>query len=79
MTAMEHIDTLVIGAGQGGIAMSEHLSNNNIAHLVLEKSRIAEHWRTGRWDSLVANGPAWHDRFHRANGDGFRFAQLGNE
>jgi putative flavoprotein involved in K+ transport len=31
--------------------------------LVLEKNRIAEAWRTGRWDSLVANGPAWHDRF----------------
>lgn len=24
---------------------------------------IAERWRTQRWDSLVANGPAWHDRF----------------
>ena len=32
-------------------------------HLVLERSRIAERWRTERWDSLVANGPAWHDRF----------------
>ena len=32
-------------------------------HLVLERARIAERWRTGRWDSLVANGPAWHDRF----------------
>ena len=61
--AVEKTDTVVVGAGQAGIAMSEHLSNNNIAHLVLEKSRIAEHWRTGRWDSLVANGPAWHDRF----------------
>jgi putative flavoprotein involved in K+ transport len=30
---------------------------------VLERDRIAERWRTGRWDSLVANGPAWHDRF----------------
>ncbi len=24
---------------------------------------MAEAWRSGRWDSLVANGPAWHDRF----------------
>jgi putative flavoprotein involved in K+ transport len=30
---------------------------------VLERHRIAERWRSGRWDSLVANGPAWHDRF----------------
>jgi len=59
----EKIDTLVIGAGQAGIAMSEHLSSYNIPHIVLERDRIAEKWRTGRWDSLVANGPAWHDRF----------------
>lgn len=56
-------DTLIVGAGQAGVAMSEHLSKLGIAHLVLERNRIAERWRTGRWDSLVANGPAWHDRF----------------
>ncbi|MBS0967316.1 FAD-dependent oxidoreductase [Chimaeribacter arupi] len=59
----KEIDTLVVGAGQAGVAMSEHLSRLGIPHLVLEKSRIAEAWRSGRWDSLVANGPAWHDRF----------------
>ncbi|WP_028202525.1 flavin-containing monooxygenase [Paraburkholderia nodosa] len=57
------IDTLVIGAGQAGVAMSEHLSKSGVPHLVLERDRVAERWRTGRWDSLVANGPAWHDRF----------------
>lgn len=57
------IDTLVIGAGQAGVAMSEHLGKLGVPHLVLERDRIAERWRTGRWDSLVANGPAWHDRF----------------
>ncbi len=57
------IDTLVVGAGQAGVAMSEHLSRLGIGHLVLEKHRVAEAWRSGRWDSLVANGPAWHDRF----------------
>lgn len=57
------IDTLVVGAGQAGVAMSEHLSRLGIPHLVLERARIAEAWRSGRWDSLVANGPAWHDRF----------------
>jgi putative flavoprotein involved in K+ transport len=63
LMATEKIDTLVIGGGQAGIAMSEHLSAHKIPHLVLERSRIAESWRTARWDSLVANGPAWHDRF----------------
>jgi len=57
------IDTLIVGAGQAGVAMSEHLTQQGVPHLVLEKNRVAEAWRTGRWDSLVANGPAWHDRF----------------
>ncbi len=57
------IDTLVVGAGQAGVAMSEHLGRLGIPHLVLERNRIAEAWRTSRWDSLVANGPVWHDRF----------------
>ncbi|WP_087688556.1 NAD(P)/FAD-dependent oxidoreductase [Pandoraea sp. PE-S2R-1] len=66
------IDTLVVGAGQAGVAMSEHLSKHGVPHLVLERSRIAERWRTGRWDSLVANGPAWHDRFPNLT-----FAEIG--
>ena len=60
---LERVDTVVIGGGQAGLAMSEHLSSKEVKHVVLEKSRIAERWRTARWDTLVANGPAWHDRF----------------
>jgi len=62
-TETEQTEVVVVGAGQAGIAMSEHLSAHGVPHLVLERDRIAERWRTGRWDSLVANGPAWHDRF----------------
>ena len=61
--AGEETEVLVVGAGQAGIAMSEHLSLLGVPHLVVERDRIAERWRTWRWDSLVANGPAWHDRF----------------
>lgn len=61
--AIERVHTLVVGGGQAGLAMSEHLSNCGVPHLVLERHRIAERWRSERWDSLVANGPAWHDRF----------------
>jgi putative flavoprotein involved in K+ transport len=61
--SVEKVDTLVIGCGQAGVAMSEHLGKQGVAHLVVERHRIAERWRTERWDSLVANGPAWHDRF----------------
>ena len=61
--SIEQVETLIVGGGQAGLAMSEHLSLAGSAHVVLERHRIAEQWRTGRWDSLVANGPAWHDRF----------------
>ncbi|WP_205879324.1 flavin-containing monooxygenase [Leucobacter triazinivorans] len=59
----EVTEVLVVGAGQAGVAMSEHLTARGIPHVVLERNRIAERWRSERWDSLVANGPAWHDRF----------------
>jgi putative flavoprotein involved in K+ transport len=68
----EAVEALVVGGGQAGLAMSEHLSAGGIEHLVLERERIAERWRTGRWDSLVANGPAWHDRF-----PGLEFSGIG--
>lgn len=59
----QEVDVLIVGAGQAGIAMSEHLGLLGVPHLVVERDRIAERWRSWRWDSLVANGPAWHDRF----------------
>jgi putative flavoprotein involved in K+ transport len=61
--ASEDVGTLIIGGGQAGLAMSEHLGKRGMPHLVVERHRIAERWRSERWDSLVANGPAWHDRF----------------
>ncbi|MES2433690.1 MAG: NAD(P)/FAD-dependent oxidoreductase [Pseudomonadota bacterium] len=60
---VEHVDTLIIGGGQAGLAMSAQLRERGVPHVVLERHRIAERWRSERWDSLVANGPAWHDRF----------------
>ena len=69
--SVETVETLVVGGGQAGLAMSEHLSACGVPHLVLERQRIAERWRSDRWDSLVANGPAWHDRF-----PGLEFADI---
>ena len=60
---VERVDTVVVGAGQAGVAMSEHLTACGVPHVVLERHSIAERWRSERWDSLVTNGPAWHDRF----------------
>lgn len=59
---MKHIDTLVIGAGQNGLAMSRELSAYGIDHLVLDRGGIANSWRTERWDSLKLLTPNWQSR-----------------
>jgi putative flavoprotein involved in K+ transport len=68
--SVEVVEVVVVGGGQAGIAASEHLGRRGIEHVVLERDRVAERWRSGRWDSLVANGPAWHDRFPGLGFDG---------
>lgn len=60
--SVEKIETLIIGGGQAGLAMSEQLTARGRPHLIVERHRIAERWRSERWDGLHANGPAWHDR-----------------
>ena len=61
--SVETIQTLIVGGGQAGLALSAHLGQRGLSPLVVERHRIADRWRSERWDSLVANGPAWHDRF----------------
>lgn len=61
--SVEKVETLIVGGGQAGLAMSNQLRQRGLPHLILERHRIAERWRTERWDALHANGPAWHDRF----------------
>lgn len=77
--SVERTEALVVGAGQAGVAMSEHLTRAGVPHLVLEQGRIAERWRSCRWDSLVANGPAWHDRFPNMEFPGDPEAFVGKE
>jgi len=55
----EQIDTLIIGGGQAGLTMSHMLSRRGRAHLVLERHRIAERWRSERWDGLHFQFPNW--------------------
>jgi putative flavoprotein involved in K+ transport len=55
-------DTIVIGAGQAGLAMSRSLTDRGVDHVVLERGRLAERWRTERWDSLRLLTPNWMSR-----------------
>jgi putative flavoprotein involved in K+ transport len=54
--------TVVIGAGQGGLAISRCLAERSIDHVVLERSEVANSWRTERWDSLRLLTPNWQAR-----------------
>src|SRR5258708_13669799 len=56
---MESVETVVIGAGQAGLAMSYHLKELRQEHLVLEGARVGENWRTQRWDSLMFQFANW--------------------
>ena len=51
----EVIDALVMGAGSAGLGVSYFLQQRGCAHHVLERGRIAETWRTQRWDSFRLN------------------------
>jgi putative flavoprotein involved in K+ transport len=52
------VGTVVIGAGQAGLATSYELTQRGVDHVVLERGRIGEAWR-GRWDSLCMILPNW--------------------
>jgi putative flavoprotein involved in K+ transport len=56
------IHTVVIGAGQAGLAASRCLSARGIEHVLLERGRVAERWRSERWDSLRLLTPNWMSR-----------------
>ena len=55
----EKVNVAVIGAGQAGLATSWHLKQAGVDHLVLEAGRVAETWRTRRWDSFCLVTPNW--------------------
>ena len=55
-------DTVIIGGGQAGLAMSRCLADRAIGHVVLERGRVAERWRSERWDSLRLLTPSWQSR-----------------
>jgi putative flavoprotein involved in K+ transport len=73
---MLRTDVVVIGAGQAGLAASRELSARGIAHVLLERGRVAERWRTATWDSLRLLTPNWMTRlpdwqYRGSDPDGF--------
>jgi putative flavoprotein involved in K+ transport len=56
---VEQLDVVVIGAGQAGLAMSWQLRERGMEHVVLERGRVGQRWRTERWDSLAFQFPNW--------------------
>src|SRR5687768_17839679 len=56
------IDTLIVGAGHAGLAVSRLLTAAGHDHVVLDRGRVAERWRSERWDSLHLLTPNWMTR-----------------
>jgi putative flavoprotein involved in K+ transport len=54
---MPTVETLVVGAGQAGLALSRHLTDLGREHVLLERGRVAERWRSERWDSFRLLSP----------------------
>jgi putative flavoprotein involved in K+ transport len=57
-STVESVDTLIIGAGQAGLALSYHLTAGEHDHVLLERGRVGQRWHE-RWDSLTLLSPNW--------------------
>ena len=80
MMSMHDVDTVVIGAGQAGLAVSQYLTRQGREHVVLDRGRVADRWRTERWDSLRLLTPNWmtrlpHWAYSGAEQDGYMTAR----
>ncbi|MEM6691080.1 MAG: MSMEG_0569 family flavin-dependent oxidoreductase [Planctomycetota bacterium] len=52
-------DVVVVGGGQAGLSASVCLSKHGVDHVVLERDRVAESWRSQRWDNFCLVTPNW--------------------
>ena len=59
---MSATHTLVIGAGQAGLAVSRCLTEASVDHVVLERGRVADRWLGQTWESLRLLTPNWASR-----------------
>jgi putative flavoprotein involved in K+ transport len=65
-----NVDVAIIGAGQAGLATSWFLTQEKVDHVVLEAGRVAETWRSRRWDSFCLVTPNWSVNLPGARYDG---------
>ncbi len=56
--SMEQVETLVVGGGQAGLAVSHELARHGVEHLVVERGQVGQSWRD-RWDSFCLVTPNW--------------------
>ncbi|HLL64436.1 MAG TPA: NAD(P)-binding domain-containing protein [Micromonosporaceae bacterium] len=68
--AIEHVTTVVVGAGHAGLAASRLLGEASVDHVVLERGEVANSWRHERWDSLRLLTPNWLNRLPGHHYDG---------
>jgi putative flavoprotein involved in K+ transport len=68
-------ETVIVGAGQAGLALSRYLTEQGRDHVVLERGRIGSRWHEERWDSMTLLSPNWLNRLpgapEPADPDGF--------
>ena len=65
------IDTVIVGGGQAGLAMSYYLKQKGREHVVLERApTIANAWRNERWDSFTLVTPNFQVRMPGAEYQG---------
>ena len=60
--AAEHVEVVVVGAGQAGLAVSYYLRALGVEHAVLDRGSVGETWRSARWDSFTLVTPNWVTR-----------------
>ncbi|MBC7888565.1 MAG: NAD(P)-binding domain-containing protein [Ferruginibacter sp.] len=51
------LDVIIVGAGHAGLSASNYLKKYGMNHIVFERGKIGESWRSQRWDSFVLNSP----------------------
>jgi putative flavoprotein involved in K+ transport len=60
---LHRIDTVIVGGGQAGLAISYYLSQQGRGHVVLERAPAVAHaWRNQRWDSFTLVTPNFQVR-----------------